>query len=227
CHDLNLILTPYDILRLKKCLGLKSWDFLKRYTSVHVGPGSGLPVVMLKMEGADMKCPFLETGKGCTVYDDRPGACRTYPLARISCRSKDRNGVEEFYYIVKEPDCLGFQDGVEWTVEEWVKNQEIKPYNEINDIFGELLQAKIEVGDPSLTADQIEIFYRGCYDLDEFRRFFLKGPNLDRYLESGEIIRKITNDELELLKYGIRWVKKRLFQGTCLTCKATHRTRQT
>ncbi|MGQ9745116.1 MAG: YkgJ family cysteine cluster protein [Dissulfurimicrobium sp.] len=218
CHDLNLVLTPYDILRLKNRLGLKSWDFLARYTSVHIGHSSGLPVVILKMEGADMKCPFLETDKGCTVYDDRPGACRTYPLARMSCRSRDREGVEEFYYIVREPDCLGFQDGKEWTVKEWVKNQGIRPYNEINDIFGGLLQAKTEAGNPSLTADQIEIFYRGCYDLDEFKRFFLEGPNLDRYMEPEEIIKKIKDDEVELLKYGMHWVKKKLFQSGCITC---------
>lgn len=218
CHDLNLVLMPYDIYRLKKRLQLPSDQFLERYTSVHVGQGSGLPVVMLEMEGPYLKCPFLEEGKGCTVYEDRPSACRTYPLARMAARSREREGVEEFYYIVREPDCKGFIDGREWTVREWKAHEGLDEYNQMNDIFGELLQAKTEAGVQSLHADQIEIFYMGCYNLDEFRRFFLEGPNLDRYMEPEEVVERISQDDLELLKFAMRWVKKKLFQGGCLSC---------
>ena len=40
CKDLNQALTPYDILRLKKHMGLPSSSFLERYTSQHIGPES-------------------------------------------------------------------------------------------------------------------------------------------------------------------------------------------
>jgi len=173
---------------------------------------------VLKMEGPYLKCPFLVEGEGCSVYEDRPGACRTYHLARMAMRSKDKDGVEEFYYLVREPDCQGFQGGKEWSVGEWKEHEGMLKYNEMNDLFGELLQAKTEAGIGSLHADQIEIFYMGCYNLDEFRRFFLEGPNLDRYMEPEEIIEKISQDEEELLKFAIRWVKKKLFQGGCLAC---------
>ncbi len=218
CYDLNLVLMPYDIFRLKKRLGMTSGDFLKRYTSVHVGQGTGLPVVMLKMEGPHLKCPFLEEKKGCTIYEDRPGACRTYPLARIAGRSKDREGVDEFYYIVREPDCQGFLDGKEWTVKAWKKNEGLEIYNKINDVLGELLQAKTESGVVQLNADQIDIFYMGCYNIDEFRRFFLEGPNLERYMESEEVIKAISQDEEKLLEYGMRWVRKKLFQSQGRAC---------
>jgi len=49
CRDLNQALTPYDILRLKRNLGISSQVFLKRYTSFHFGPGSGLPIVELSL----------------------------------------------------------------------------------------------------------------------------------------------------------------------------------
>ncbi len=218
CYDINLVLMPYDILMLKNRLGMNSGEFLKRYTSIHVGFGSGLPVVTLKMEGPYLKCPFLEEAKGCTVYDARPGACRTYPLARMARRSKGKAGVEEFYYVVREPDCKGFKDCKEWTVKEWKENEGIEPYNEMNDIFGELLQAKTESSMENLTADQIEIFYMGCYDIDSFRQSFLEGPSLERYMEDPEVIELISRDERELLKYGMRWVKKKLFEGGCLAC---------
>ncbi len=217
CYDINLVLMPYDILRLKNRLGMTSGDFLKRYTSVHVGQGTGLPVVVLKMDGPYMKCPFLDENKGCGVYEDRPAACRTYPLARIAHRSKDREGVEEFYYIVREPDCMGFKDGREMTIREWKEHEGIEPYNEMNDVFGELLQAKTESGIAQLHADQIETFYLGCYNIDDFRQFFLEGPNLDRYMESEDLIQRISEDEEELLRYGMRWVKKKIFSG-CTMC---------
>jgi Fe-S-cluster containining protein len=199
---------------------MKSSDFLKHYTTIYIGKNSGLPIVAVKMEGHYLKCPFLEEHKGCTVYEDRPSACRTYPLARIALRSRDRRGVEDFYYIVKEPDCEGFQDGKEWTVKSWIENQGIQPYNEMNDIFGEILQAKQVAGVVYLNADQVDIFHMGCYDIDRFREYFLESPNLERYMESKDVLDSISDDEEALLRYSIRWVKKKLFQFRDLTDNA-------
>ncbi len=221
CYDLNLVLMPYDIFRLKKRLGMDSDAFLKQYTSVHVGQASGLPVVVLKMEGPYLKCPFLDKEKGCQVYEDRPAACRSYPLARMAHRTKDRDEVEEFYYIVREPDCEGFKECREWTVAEWKAHEGLEKYNEMNDIFGELLQAKTELGIAHLNADQIDIFYMGCYDIDGFRRYFLESPNLDRFMEPEEMLEKIAQDEEELLKFGMRWVKKKLFTQGCPACSVS------
>ena len=47
CRDLSQVLTPYDVLRLTRGLGLRSGEFLRRYTICRTGPGSGLPVVSL------------------------------------------------------------------------------------------------------------------------------------------------------------------------------------
>jgi hypothetical protein len=65
CRDLNQFLTPYDILRLKSHLGLSSEAFLAQYTSQHIGPESGLPIVTLKPKaGQDPICPFV-SARGC------------------------------------------------------------------------------------------------------------------------------------------------------------------
>ena len=32
CGDVNIFLSPYDVLRMKKRLGMKSGDFLEKYT---------------------------------------------------------------------------------------------------------------------------------------------------------------------------------------------------
>ena len=47
CRDLNQVLTPYDVLRLARGLGLPTGEFLRRYTVCRTGPGSGLPIVSL------------------------------------------------------------------------------------------------------------------------------------------------------------------------------------
>ena len=58
CRDLNQFLTPYDILRLKNRLGISSTLFLRQYTREHIGPGTGLPVVTLKIDRASgLICP--------------------------------------------------------------------------------------------------------------------------------------------------------------------------
>ena len=218
CYDLTLVLMPYDVLALKRALGISSTEFLRRYTSVHVGPESGVPVVTLRMEGPYLKCPFLEEGKGCTVYAARPGACRAYPLARMTRKREGGGEVEEVYYLVREPDCKGFHQGIRWTVKAWKDHEGLEKYNRFNDLFGGLLQAKKESGRGTLTADEIDIFYLGCYDMDGFRAYLLEGPNLDRYMESPELMERIKEDEEELLSYGISWVGRRLFKRGCPGC---------
>ena len=100
CRDLNQILTPYDILRLKNRLHLASSDFLKQYTRQHVGPESGLPVITFKTDSHfDFRCPFV-TPEGCRVYEDRPASCRTYPLARVVSRSRETGKLTEQFFLM-------------------------------------------------------------------------------------------------------------------------------
>ena len=59
CHNANIFLTPYDVIRLKKRLSMRSDEFIRGYTSVTVGDDFGLPVVTLRMSGKDGACPFV------------------------------------------------------------------------------------------------------------------------------------------------------------------------
>ena len=196
CYDLTLILMPYDIIRIKNNLGLTSTEFLKEYTTCQIGYNSGLPVVLLKMRD-DLRCPFV-SDEGCTIYKDRPGPCRLYPLVRM--RSKD----EEYYFIIRESHCEGFEENREWTVREWLEDQGVKKYNEMNDIFMELISAKYE-SQKVLSENELKLFYLACYDVDSFRDFVV---NKSLNVEEG-----VLKDDEELVKFGIRWVKQTLFDG--------------
>ena len=142
CRNLDQFLTPYDIIRLKANLGLTSSVFLQRYTSQHIGPESGLPIVTLK--SADpwkLTCPFVTT-TCCMVYSDRPASCRTYPLIRALSRSRETGIVTERFMLLKESHCLGFKEAQTQTVRQWIEQQGIADYNHINDRLMEIISLK-------------------------------------------------------------------------------------
>lgn len=74
CGKTTIILTPYDILRLKENLGIKSGEFLANYTRREAHDKSGLPVVIMDMPRFEGRCPFVRPVTGCTVYKDRPAS---------------------------------------------------------------------------------------------------------------------------------------------------------
>ncbi|RLI78751.1 YkgJ family cysteine cluster protein [Archaeoglobales archaeon] len=197
CYDLNLFLTPYDIIRLKNRLKLTSTEFLKKYTTWHVGFKTGLPVVVLKMRD-DLTCPFV-ADKGCLVYKDRPSSCRLYPLARIKLRD------EEYYYIVREEHCKGFDEDKEWTVEDWLEDQEVNEYNRMNDLFMELISSKHKSG-KRLNDEEIQLVYMACFDVDQFRGFVKENELLNKLDVEIDI-----QDDVELMRFGINWLRFKIF----------------
>lgn len=206
CRDLNQYLTPYDIVRLKNNLGLSSRQFLQRYTECHRGPRSSLPVVSLRMPAT---CPFVSS-RGCAVYGDRPGACRTYPLGRIVRRKPGEGECTESYFVIREPHCLGFKEDKTWTLEAWKKSQRLEPYNRMNDLMMEIIslnnQSKRE-----LNREEADLFYMACYDLDRFRDFaFKKGLWKETLLEI-EHPGTALEEDVALMRFGMDWIKKRLF----------------
>ena len=107
CRDINIILTPYDIIRLKNRLNLSSEEFLAIYTEPQLLEKTGLPVVTLKFLEEEEKdpdskaCPFVREN-GCLIYDDRPTTCRYYPLGVASLSHKEGADDDDFYFFVHE-----------------------------------------------------------------------------------------------------------------------------
>ncbi|MFP4476772.1 MAG: YkgJ family cysteine cluster protein [Desulfatibacillaceae bacterium] len=211
CGDLNQFLTPYDILRMKNSLGMSSTEFLSAYTSRHVGPETGMPVVTLRPSGLDgMACPFLTAG-GCGVYADRPGSCRTYPLVRLSGRNRRTGQLREQYYLMREAHCAGHDEDREWTVEQWVKNQGLAPYNRANDLFMQLIAAKNAGGGGPLSLAHQILFEMACYDLDRFRERLSQGDLacLDEF--PNKAVQRALEDDEVLMHFGVRWLLLAVF----------------
>ena len=55
CQDITIVLTPYDVLRLKNGLGISSDEFLERYTIIISRQKQLIPMVVLKMNEPDKR----------------------------------------------------------------------------------------------------------------------------------------------------------------------------
>jgi Fe-S-cluster containining protein len=210
CSNIDIMLTPYDIVRLKKRMGVSSGEFLDRYIYVDIDEKTSFPFIFLKMKGdADRNCPFL-TPEGCNIYSDRPANCRYYPVGQASLKKKDekiKEGItEEFYFFVKEEHCLGFKEDKEWTVKSWRDDQGVDVYDDINRGWKEILFRRNQPGH-ALTEKMQKALYMACYDIDRFRKFVFESKFLETFDIDDKRLEKIKSDELELLKLGFDYTK--------------------
>ena len=214
CRDINIILTPYDIIRLKKRLDLPSDEFLGIYTEPQLLEKTDLPVVTLKMlDTEDNSCPFVKKD-GCIIYEDRPSTCRYYPLGTATiAHEKDVDDRQGFYFFVNEPHCKGFSQDKKWTVKDWRIDQGVEKDDVINEGWNELIVMKRSYP-PNMhfTEKAKELFFMVCYNLDKFKRFidesqFIELHNIDKQTED-----KIKTNEVELLKFGLKWLKWLMFK---------------
>jgi Fe-S-cluster containining protein len=211
CWDLNQFLTPYDILRLKQGLKLPSGAFLARYCLVHDGPETGLPVVSFRTDPADgHRCPFV-ADQGCRVYADRPSSCRSYPLMRLASRSRETGRITERFFLLKEPHCRGCETDRRLTVRQWVEDQGLGEYNEMNDRILVLISLKNRTRPGPLSLADRHLFVTALYDLDEFRRQRYKAHLADDERFDADLRRAAGTGDTALLKLAVEWVKEELF----------------
>jgi hypothetical protein len=211
CGDVNIFLTPYDIIRLKNHLGMSSQDFLSKYTIMPFDKNLTYPVVLLKMNDDDTKsCPFVRE-EGCSVYEDRPWACRMYPLGLASPGDGSKEADQEFFFLLKESVCKGFNEEREQTIEEWLENEGIREYNEYGELFKQLTTNPFFSNPDNVTPKKMEMFFTVCYNIDKFRQFVLDTSFLEKFDVEPEVVEKIKEDDVELFKFGCRWLRFSLF----------------
>jgi Fe-S-cluster containining protein len=216
-----MILYPYDIIRLKNSLGLDSEEFLRRYTILERGDNIYFPTVKLRLNDDAVKaCPFL-ADTGCSVYIDRPTACRTYPLERAVGRSRQKGAPEEHFFMTDHAYCLGHKEKKTFDVKNWIRNQRLFEHNMMNDLWTEI--DTIFAGNPwkgeGMAGEKQQLAFLICYNIDGFRRFIDKQKLLDQFRLDKEIRRRITSDDGELLKFGFEWLKLFLSHSSSLLKK--------
>jgi len=222
CHDVNIILTPLDVLQLSRRLGMHTRMFLEVHTSNPITKDLHLPVVMLRMnEDKDTACPFLGDA-GCSVYDVRPWACRMYPLGEALPPARAGETPEPVYFVFEHDYCHGRSqtDCPTWTSDEWRRNQGLLDRNEIDALYRELVSHPWFIGGRRLDAKRMHIFYTACYDLDGFRSFVFESTFLDRFELEPELVRTLETDDEALLRFAFRWLRFALFGEPTMQVRA-------
>ena len=209
CSDVSIVLTPYDVLRLKNALSIDSTDFITRHTLTSLAGEAKIPVLLLKMGGETTSCPFVGE-RGCSVYANRPWACRMYPLGAAEPQNPNPEA-RPFYFPVHEDLCKGHGEGRTLTVREWIQDQGLEEYEMMGEGFKRLmLHPAWSKGEP-LSREKAEMFFMACYDLDRFRRFVFDSRFLEVFIVDEARVEAIRTDDEELLDFAMQWLQYALF----------------
>jgi len=212
CNDLQMVLTPYDILRLRRGLNMGSIEFLRKHTTMHMDADTNFPEFSLRMtDGPSRNCSF-NTKKGCSIYENRPGACRMYPLGRAT-RPDGEGGVSEQFFIVREDHCKGFLEKDEWTGDSWKEDQGFVSYTNFNDRYMSTLARIKQAGRP-VPEKMGHMATLAFYKLDEFQRFIEKMRVFERVDVDEERMKAVMSDEEATLEFAMDWLELMLFQST-------------
>ncbi len=130
CRNKAIRVSPYEILRLARYLGLSTTEFIEHHTE------AGGTVLRTKENG---DCGFLGE-HGCGVHPDRPLACRIYPLARWV----SPDGVESFGHLTPHPKTEGVY-GTSGTVQAYLDQQQLAPFFEMSERYGQLYQRMVDM----------------------------------------------------------------------------------
>lgn len=210
CRELELALSPYDVLCLKNKLGLRARDFLDRYVLIEKEAEGLFPRLYLGMvDDGRASCPFV-TANGCAVYDSRPGACRVYPLGRAASQSQCGHK-KEFHVLITEGHCRGFAEPAAHSAATWTEDQGLSPYNELNDQVMTILQhSRIRQG-MRLNNEQRDRYLLALYNLDDFRDSVLKAAPARQYSLTAEAREDIALNDVALLRFAVRYLLGELF----------------
>lgn len=208
CRNADMYLYPYDIIRMKNRLGLSSEDFIKRHTLTAFRDNPHFPSVMLKMKPSEPHdCPFLDSD-GCGIYADRPYSCRVYPLEPAMSRESGGQRMV-VYFLARHPHCQGHDQGRKWSVAEWVRDQKLEAYLEMNAHWVEMdtLLRQPPWGDQGLENPALKMAFMACFSVDKFRQFVFESSFLRRFhLDEGRAKMVAESDGAALL-LGFDWVK--------------------
>jgi hypothetical protein len=198
CQDVTIVLTPYDVVRMKNALGIPSDEFLENYTLVIPKQNRLIPLVVLKMREDNKRCPFVGE-EGCALYADRPWPCRMFPL--------DMNDDGTFGIIHKASLCQGLGAGEAGRISDWLVGQGVPIYDEMNRLFSQVTSPlgaqEWDIDNPRVH----QMIFMALYNLDRFRAFIFQSSFLDRFDIDHVTIEKLKRSDVELLKFAFDWIK--------------------
>ncbi|MBF0133354.1 MAG: YkgJ family cysteine cluster protein [Magnetococcales bacterium] len=216
CRNIEIILTPYDLIRIRRRLDMDVESFLNQYATPFTLTKGQLPVPLIRMDAQSGQCPF-NGPEGCSIYSDRPVACRYYPIGMALMHKQQSEGEksqddDEFYFLIKEDFCHGHRETKDWSIAEWRRDQGSDGYDVQNRGWMEFILKRRSAGDTVATGLQLsEYFYMASTNPDVFRRFVFDSSFLKRFHVDEETERLIRTDDLALTDFAFAWLKSVLF----------------
>ncbi len=209
CRDVAILLSPYDVIRLKHALKMNSSEFLEKYTLTTVSREKRVPAVLLRMDEESKRCPLVSE-KGCQVYPHRPWACRMYPLGMAEPKGPNA-AANRFYFLVKEELCHGHGTGQEHSVREWIDKQGVDDFDRMQTPFLEFMSHPGFEKADAMNAEQMAMYHMALYDLDRFRKFIFETRFLELFEVDEARIEALAKDDEDLLEFALDWLAYSLF----------------
>ena len=211
CSKANVTLTPYDVIRLKKHLGTTTTEVLAYHTVPFELDSGGMPGIKLRTNNEGM-CLFM-TQEGCSVYENRPTACRYYPSGLLSIRAIDRNVDERSFLLIREDHCKGHEEDQVQTVQEYREAQGVVEYDDYNREWYVIVLKKRStgpaIGKPSEMS--LQLFFMASYDIDRFRRFVTSDSFRKSYTLTDDFFNVIERDDIALMQFGFKLMLQVLY----------------
>lgn len=168
CGEYRIVLSPYDIVQLRKATGRSTTELIRRGTirverlSFKKIFGFGPIADMLDMFGLTKPdtvpvaflgfqmghsgketCEFLSPASDrkrlCTIYKNRPGMCRLHPLGCTTIEGR----LQWFY---RRPLCYP-HEGHEQTVSDWLRTSDMDSFIRANARFLDWMRMLLEEGE--------------------------------------------------------------------------------
>lgn len=149
----DIILSPFDLFRASKKLGMTPDEFVKEYCDSYVGHTSKMIIVRLMPRGSNRRCPLLKDRK-CSIHDAKPTLCAMFPIGRgfkldASKPVAEQISAEAIKFIFNGAHCGNAE---EHTVREWLASFGIPIEDEF---FIEWQKTIAEIGDATRYAEKV------------------------------------------------------------------------
>ena len=213
CNNIDIALTPYDIIRLKQRLGMKSWEFLREYTTPYEFEKDGIAGVKLMPVEGGTACRFMNE-EGCSRLHRPPDRLSLLPgrlgvnaqTGRIQRPPVLRHGLRGALQGASrgEPDDHRsvFAPSRAW------KSTTNTPHG-----WRQLVLKKkssgATIGKPSLKSRRL--FFMANYDIDRFREFVRSEGFTKSFVIEDELFVRLMSDDVELMEFGYRLLQQVLF----------------